>query len=282
MQIISAKDIALSKLHAAMQDAYSDYAVPMQFDLAYFEMTLRMRGFRPDLSQLAMEEGEVASFWLIGVEPEARPGAAYAITVGTRIAHRRRGLAQKLYKELVPHAQAANLNHCVLEVIEGNDKAVELYEGLGFDRLVRVECFKGAPPTEAATPAELAFQSVSVNEAHEAGKSFCDWRPTWQNDTPAMEHIADNIEATIAAVDGKPVGFGMVNFKSGSITQFAVDPKWRRKGIAKSMLAHWSKKHDLATLSTGNVPDTDKAAHAFFLALGWQNDVNQLVMRAGF
>ena len=69
---------------------------------------------------------DIASFWLSAIEPEARPGIVYAITVGTRIAHRRKGLAQQLYKRLAPRAREAQLDSCLLEVIDGNDKAVEL------------------------------------------------------------------------------------------------------------------------------------------------------------
>jgi ribosomal protein S18 acetylase RimI-like enzyme len=289
MQIISAVNVPLSNILASVTDAYSDYFVPMQMDLRTFEKMLGMRGFDSSLSMLAVEEDasgatDIASFWLSAIEPEARPGIVYAITVGTCIAHRRKGLAQQLYKRLAPRAREAQLNSCLLEVIEGNDKAVDFYEGLGFKHQMRVECFKGAAPTHESMNASIRknirFQTVSVEESHAAGNRFREWQPTWQHDTPAMAYISDDIQCSIAVQNGLPIAYGMVDPISGLVTQIAVDPKWRRKGIAKAMMAYWAQKFDLSAMSAGNIPDTDKDTCGFYRALGWENHVNQFVMQA--
>ncbi len=170
------------------------------------------------------------------------------------------------------------MTQVVLEVIEGNDKAVKLYEGLGFERTSRVECFKGASPvlkSHAAT-----FQTTSIAEAHTVGEAFREWRPTWQNDTPAMALMAEDINATIALLEGMPVGYGMVQKSNGLISQIAVDLIHRRKGIARAMLSHWAETHDLKNMAILNIPDTDKASTAFFHSFGWENHVNQFVMNA--
>ena len=289
MQIISADNVHPGDILAAMIDAYSDYPVPMQMDLSTFEKMLGMRGFDPNLSMLAVEKDasgveNIVSFWLSAIEPEARPGIVYAITVGTRIAHRRKGLAQQLYKQLALKAREAQLDYCLLEVIENNAKAVELYEGLGFEHLTRVECFKSAAPVRASmnepVPEGVRFQSVSVEESHAAGTPFREWQPSWQHDTPAMAYVSDNIRCSLALVNGLPIAYGMVDLVSGAITQIAVDPKWRRKGIAKAMMSSWAQEFDLSAMSAGNIPDTDKGTCGLYRALGWQNYVNQFVMQA--
>jgi len=279
MQIISAENIALADIHGAMMDAYSDYVVPLQMELPQFETMVRMRGFGASLSMLAVEEGRIAAFWITGVEPQARPGDAYAVTVGTCVAHRRKGLAQKLYGELAPRARTAGLSRIILEVVEDNDKAVSLYEGLGFEKTSRVEIFKGTPPSALVVDG-ITFKQVSVKEAHDAGISFREWRPTWQNDTPAMEYVSDDIHACVALKGGKAVAYGMVHTTSGAVTQIAVDAKWRRKHIAAAMLTHWAEAFGLETMGAGNIPDTDKASMAFYRSLGWDNHVNQFVMAA--
>ena len=80
--------------------------------------------------------------------------------------------------------------------------------------------------------------------------------------------------------NGLPIAYGMVDPISGLVTQIAVDPKWRRKGIAKAMMAYWAQKFDLSAMSAGNIPDTDKDTCGFYRALGWENHVNQFVMQA--
>ena len=289
MQIISADNVPLGDILASMTDAYSDYLVPMQMDLKAFEKMLGMRGFDPSLSMLAVTEDasgvkDIASFWLSAIEPEARPGIVYTITVGTRIAHRRKGLAQQLYKRIAPRAQEVQLDFCLLEVIDGNDKAVELYEGLGFERQMRVKCFKGAAPVHTSMNAPVLegvrFQTVGVKECHAAGSRFREWQPTWQHDTPAMAYISDDIRCAIAVANGLPIAFGMVDLVSGAVTQIAVDPKWRRKGIAKAMMTYWAQKFELSTMSAANIPDTDKGTCGLYRALGWENHVNQFVMQA--
>ncbi len=93
--------------------------------------------FRPDLTHLVLDGGEVAAFSLNRVDPEetARQGysAGWIGTLGTRRGWRKRGLASALLVESMRAFQAEGLEFATLGVDAHNPTgALGLYESLGF------------------------------------------------------------------------------------------------------------------------------------------------------
>jgi ribosomal protein S18 acetylase RimI-like enzyme len=246
---------------------------------AAWEEMLRQRGFNPQLSRLAVEDGAVEAYWLVGTEAQARPGESYGISVGTRPRARRRGLSRQLWERVAARLRQRGIANHVLEVIETNTRAVPLYEGLGFAKARRVECFKGPAPNEAPGMTGLTFKDVAVDKTETLGAPWRDWQPTWQNDTPAVGNLGGAMTATLAYNGEAPVAFGYFHQTYGLISQIAVAPVHRRQGIGKALLAHWARAHDKETMVILNIPDTEDATLGFFLALGWENHVNQFEMR---
>lgn len=56
-----------SQLHSAMNDAFSDYVVPMHLSLQQFSTMMRQRALDLPASSVAVVNGEIAAFWLIGL-----------------------------------------------------------------------------------------------------------------------------------------------------------------------------------------------------------------------
>jgi len=278
MDFVTADRIDPEALLEGANDAFSDYVIPTPvMPMAAWQEMLRQRGFAPGLSWLAVEDGAVEAYWLVGTADAARPGASYGISVGTRPRARRQGLSSALWTRAFKRLRDGGYRTHVLEVIEINTRAVPLYEGLGFHAARRLECIKGTAPA----PREIggiSFQDVPIDEAERVGQTLREWEPTWQNATPAVHNLAESMVATIATENENPVAFGYFHKPYGQVVQIAVAPSHRQRGIASTLVSHWARQTERDILSTLNIPDTDESSRGFFRTLGWENHVNQFEM----
>jgi mycothiol synthase len=92
--------------------------------------------FREDLSLLLLEGTEPVGFVVCHVEDDAEmPGRlGWVAQMGVRPARRNRGLGGALLCEVLRRLQADGLGWAALEVNVDNDRALRLYERLGFER----------------------------------------------------------------------------------------------------------------------------------------------------
>ncbi|NHJ48451.1 MAG: GNAT family N-acetyltransferase [Asgard group archaeon] len=88
------------------------------------------------------EEGKIVSTVNVGYS-----GNYWEIAmVATHPEHRRKGLAKKLIVKSLEHAKTHNAKQCVLEVLEQNDPAYNLYKKMGFihfDTMMKLKLEKG-------------------------------------------------------------------------------------------------------------------------------------------
>jgi ribosomal protein S18 acetylase RimI-like enzyme len=94
--------------------------------------------FRPDLSFLALADGEVVAICLCEVDPESNTekgvDEVYVERVGTVRAHRRRRIASHLLTRSMAAARESGLSAAALEVDEtSHTSATEVYRRLGFE-----------------------------------------------------------------------------------------------------------------------------------------------------
>lgn len=280
MKFVTAAQVDQNIMLDAANDAFSDYVLPTSaVSRATWDEMMHQRGLNLELTWLAMEGDAVEAYWLVGTEAEARPGESYGISVGTRPRARRQGLSRRLWQHVAGGLRDRGYAGHVLEVIETNTRAVPLYEGLGFEKMRRIECFKGVAPEETRVPG-VRFRNVEIGEANRISAPWREWQPTWQNDIAAVQNLRETMAATLAFEGDEPVGFGFFHKPYGQIVQIAVRPDMRRRGIARALIGHWTKAHGTEVMTVLNIPDTDKASLALFRALGWQNHVNQFEMRA--
>lgn len=103
-------------------------------------------------------------------------------------------------------------------------------------------------------------------------EDFWDESPSWQNSSDSIQAISDSIQTSTVALDGKTVGYGLVNPANGDIPQLAVDKAYRKRGIGRS-LASMSSSKQLRLINVA-----DEAIQSFLLHLGSEIYVRQYEM----
>lgn len=95
------------------------------------------------------ESRGIVGFVIVHVEQIASERRAYVVTLDVAPEYRRRGLAQRLMKEVETRAIAAGVRWIQLHVFTGNAEAIRFYEGLGYERIRVRRGYYGAARLDA-------------------------------------------------------------------------------------------------------------------------------------
>lgn len=275
----SATGVDFAALLEAFNAAYSIYPVPMALTGAQLDLMLRQRNFAPELSAvIRSESGRIDAFWLTGVAPQQVPETAYAIALGVRPGETGAGLARANFAFVRQFAAAAGFTSMTLEVIETNDRARRLYEGLGFVPTRRLACFRGefdAPGRARGTAAPARLEDMLAFTRREAR-----WSPTWQNAAQALKTIESDLDVRMVVEDGACVAAGALIRATRTIAQLATAKTRERRGHASAIMAEWVRAYGGGPYTVINIDENAAADLAFYVACGLKPLLTQLEMTA--
>lgn len=202
--------------------------------------------------------------------------AAYDAGTGVIPAYRRQGIAEELFKFMVPRLKEVAVEQYLLEVLTGNERAVALYRKLGFVETRRLAVFRRRVPL---TP-DVDLEICRVDEPDwELFRSFWDGDPSWQNSIEAVERVANNRVVLCAYVDETCVGYGIAFKPWASLMQLAVAPAHRRKGIGSRILSTLQREvSETESLKVSNIDEELKGTLAFYEANGFKMVLEQYEM----
>lgn len=230
--VVAATEIPREQLREAMNVAFSDYAVPMQLPQDAFDRLLAQRGFVPEVSRVAMLDGEVAAFWLLG----RRGDAAYLISSGTRPAHRGKGLSTEIGLAVLACLRGDGATSLQMEVLENNVVAQSLYKRLGLTQHRQLGCCHFLPP-KGVQPNGYSIVARPWSETADFAESAQDWAPSWQHSSESLVALEQDVMCLCAVKDQQVIGCVAVITSTLTVAQVAVDPRFRRQGIARALLA---------------------------------------------
>lgn len=248
-------------VHAAFLEAFSDYVVPFQPSREQLRETLTRRGYVPELSTGAFDGERIVGFTLNGVSE----GRAYDSGTGVVPSHRRRGLASRMLDFVSDRLRNAGYTHYVLEVVESNEPAVELYLIHGFHETRRLQCWSYEPARHGEAAAIDEPDWIEL-------RSWWDVEPSWQNAIPSLHRARDRYVAV-----GDQDSYAVVFPATGDLPQLAVRGNERRNGRGRALL-------DAAATLAGkplrimNVDARNAGIDAFLSRCGAKKTVRQIEM----
>lgn len=245
-------------VHEAFNAAFSDYLVPLQLTREQLAEMLRRRGWVPEMSVGAFEDERMIAFTLNAVEDDR----AYDTGTGVIPTHRRHGLGRQLMQRSFELLR--DCTSYTLEVLEGNERAIELYRSLGFEVVRTLGCWKY----------EARRQNPSPNlRAIEPASEWGDVEPSWQNSPASIARATDP-----HLLLGDENGYAILFPGNGDLAQLAVRRESRRQGIGTKLL---EEAAGIAgkPLRIINVDESDAGITAFLEQSGATRFVRQLEMR---
>lgn len=265
MEIRSLENIDFDTLFNAFSKAFADYEI--HFDKSEVQSMLKRRGFLPQLSFAAYDNGEIVAFTLNGVGMFNGILTAYDTGTGTVKEHRGHGLAGEIFSHSLPFLKEAGISQYLLEVLQNNHKAISVYHRMQFDTTREFDCFKQSIADILPYPAVKQCHNLRLvavgTEIIRNSQSFCDFSPSWQNSIESIERGSSGLSCIGAYYKEELVGYCVFDPQSGDLTQIAVEKEHRRKGIASMLLTEVIKQLHTDFVKVINVPSDNKSLSSF-------------------
>ncbi len=245
-------------LYAAFVAAFSDYVVPMVLAREPLAEMFTRRGWVPELSVGAFDGEAMVAFTVNGVDGER----AYDSGTGVVPTHRRRGLGRELMERSFDLLRE-RCSEYVLEVIDANTRALELYRATGFEVVRGLQCW--------------GYESSSVpiarlDDSTTRRLDDSDVQPAWQNSDASIAR-AKAPHVTL----GDEHGYAIVFPDNGDLAQLVVRRDSRRRGIGTRLLQSAAAVAG-KPLRIMNVDESDAGIAAFLEHNGARRTVRQLEM----
>ena len=260
MIIRNLEGVSFETMTATFNDAFSDYNIPANYTVEYLTNLVTRRGYRPEISVGAFDGDRLVGFVFNGLDGDA----AYNSGTGVVISHRRRGIARQIMEHAIRTLPAKRY---ILEVIESNERAAELYRDLGFVETRKLQCWTYTAP-EKTRITEIANANLDEIE------SWCDVKLSWQNSIASIRRAREPY-----VVLGNEDGAAIVFTSNGDLPLLAVKRSARRRGLGSRLLAAAATRAD-KPLRILNIEE-NRELEAFLEHNGARRTVRQLEMRWG-
>ncbi|MHA7966001.1 GNAT family N-acetyltransferase [Paenibacillus sp. CAU 1782] len=279
----------IETLHEAFLGVFADYQVKMDIPLDRFNEMLLRRGYDENISIGAFSGERLVGVVLNGLRNRNGVWTAYDLGTGVVQDFRRQGLTSEMLRLVLNKLQKDSVSRYLLEVLADNSSAIALYTKHGFRKERVLNCYRkdlSEPASEATRTMDAPGSSSETNVDIRATSStweirkmehveperfmtFCDFVPSWQNDSGAINAIP-GIFRCAAAFDGDDiVGYAILSPRSGDVPQIAVHRDHRRRGIGTSLLEWMARNTEAPRISILNVDADCQAANEFLRASGF-------------
>lgn len=253
------------KLFTAFNEAFRDYE--MQVNKHELSVMLQRRGFNADLSFGAFEDEKLVSFTFNGTGFFNGIKTAYDTGTGTLEEYRGRGLATQIFEYSLQFLKQNGIRQYLLEVLQHNTKAINVYKKLGF-KVSREFSYFVQDAEKVLVNAYILPSKYSIQEIDLSRKDemvLCqDFFPSWQNSFEAILRRPDDFVMRGVFDDTRLVGYGILDPNSGDITQIAVSNDYRRQDIGSVILSELLKVNKFRTVKAVNAEISCTSVKLFF------------------
>ncbi|MBP1167105.1 ribosomal protein S18 acetylase RimI-like enzyme [Chryseobacterium sp. PvR013] len=278
MEFKTLTNITIDELLSVFNHSFSDYVVPFHLTKDVLVAKIAAEKLDMNLSAGSFENGKLVGFILQAEKMENGEKIIYNGGTGVVPENRGKGLVRKMYDFIIPILKERNANTLLLEVIEGNQPAIRAYENLGFSIVRRLLCFNGniKPGEENAGILIKDLKDFQWDVLC----SFWDIEPSWQGSVFVLEPIPENY-ITLGAYDGDQLaGYIVYGPAAKKIYQFAVDKKYRNRGIGTMLFNAIREKNNGQTIALNNVDDSSENTSKFLSEkIGLNNWLSQFEMK---
>ncbi len=267
---------SIETLHEAFQNAFSDYQVEMNLSIETFKQMLQRRGYAPEISIGAFKDDRLVGFVLNGLRNLNGKTTVYDIGTGVIIDYRRQGVTSNMLLNVKEVLKQNQIEQYLLEVIQSNTSALQLYKKEGFKIGRNFSCFKIDKKSYA--PVKNHKVEHTDQMAWEQLREFWDFEPSWQNSIDSVNAVSKEFLYSIVHYDNTIAGYGIINKKTGDIPQIAVKKVYRGNGIGRSIVTDLIENTESKKISILNVDDESKCMKDFLLKLEFEPIVSQYEM----
>ncbi len=258
--LIPCSNFTIADLTAAYNQTRVDYLVPMPMTPARLAEYIRLYDVDLAHSWVAVEGGETLGLAMLGV----RPGRTWVTRLGVLPGSRRRGTGQALLAALLESTRSLGCPRAILEVIEGNTPAQQLFRKVGFREtrpLLILRRPPGAPAREPAGEASWLDASAAL-----ARLDALATRLPWTNERESYLNAGD-MQGVQVDLGAQGQGWLVFRRESAQLSHFGLHTmRGEPAAVAAALLAHLYCRFPELDTYTENLPAADPHLPALLTA----------------
>lgn len=218
---------SLDEAAKAFTEGFVGYVVPVSVRPEALALRIAREDVDADISEVFFDGGRPAGILLISRRGDR--SRISALGVGPTI--RSRGFGRRVMQGAIEAARRRDERELILEVIDSNARARDLYLALGFQITRTLVGFSRAAtlPVPDVAPAE----ECDLGTAVEMLSRFSDAGPTWQTDPVSFRQAKPPLIGV--ALEGKAAALVDDSGADVRLYGFAVDPAYRNRGLGRSL-----------------------------------------------
>jgi ribosomal protein S18 acetylase RimI-like enzyme len=246
-----------------LTDAYNqtrvDYIVPMPMNAAKLQEYVETYDVDMDASAVAVDvEGEKLSLGMLGL----RQGRAWITRLGVIRSNRRRHVGWTLVNHLIEQAYQKNADYIILEVINDNYPAYNLFVKKGFKPVRELLVLRRPPAQVNVPPPTASIETLSYSAAVELLKKRSS-KPSWLDEYESLVN-AGKLSAFYARLNDGSEGWLVYQNTVFQLGRLVIQTEvGNQVEVGRALLYHLHTEHPVQDTKTENLPVNDPHWPAF-------------------
>lgn len=242
-------EVDIDTIFHAFQIGFCDYIIKKEISKDFFAKTFfGPEGNSLEYSVIALDGDKPVGLNLGGIKVYEGIKTLRCGALCIHPEYRGTEVGKKLF-EL--HKEIALENGCkqmFLEVIVGNDRAINFYKKKGYEKVYSIAYYSHNCPPElnAALPNDLRIEKIDMDILRNLSHEIQDIHINWQNDFDYISQIHDQVHYGIFK-DDKVIG-GLSIHPKGKISFLWINPELRHRGLGKCIINHAVKELNIDKL----------------------------------
>ena len=264
-------EVDIELIYNAFSIGFSDYIIKLDMPKDFFvKRFFGPEGNNLESSFIALDDNRPVGVVLSGIKEYEGIKTIRCGTLAVDPEYRGNGVSKRLM-EL--HKEEGINNGCkqlFLEVIVGNDRAINFYKKLNYDKIYDLVYFSlsDISKLKEKDTMTLEVKIIDMEELRKPQERIKDVHLNWQNDMEYIEKSEGQLNLG-AYINTKLVGVVSIN-KSSKISYIWVENSLRHKGVATKLLVNAAKELNLSKLSAG-FPNNARL-EGFLKHIGFERD----------
>jgi ribosomal protein S18 acetylase RimI-like enzyme len=274
-------NVNIETIHQTFIKAFADYPEPATISAEGLTYMLERRGCDLSLSFGAFDNDELIGFILNGVGDWNGKLTAYDTGTGLTKKYRRRGIATRLFKESLPLLRQNGIVQYLLEVIQTNTSAYDLYLKKGFSVSRKFDYYISPVKDIKIREKYLnhKFPIIKIDKPDwDLFSTFWDFRPSWQNSIDSISRKHDYFTILGISYNGRMIGYGVIENHTGDVPQIAVEKTFRQNGLATTLLKHLLQHSESDQIRIINASSDNKPFKRFARSVNLKPGLGQYEM----
>lgn len=269
MLLKSLENTPIADIVNAFNQSFADYELPFQFTTETMQQKIKFEDIDLRYSVGAFDNDKLVGFIFFGLDGTI----AWDGGTGVIPAYRGQKLTQRMLEYSFPILKVQGVNHVLLEVLENNKGAYNIYEHAGFSITRKLHGYKGQVSIDKTHNYQI---EVLTDPDFGMLSKLSGFRFAWQQMDKRIQNRADIITTICIRDNYEIVAYMHFDAKASRVHQFGTAESHRRKGLATALFQYLAQ-NCAAPILVVNIEDASDA-DTFIQSTGLAHLISQYEM----